>query len=252
MHVAKKETQTNGRFVAAIGAATASAWLLSGTAMPVEHLTSGLEMVRNISGHEIDLNMVDSFMQGGRDHLAAIGMGLAESAQTAGLKLCEKITAPLAEMRLHLGDRLVEVKAALESRMSFGEDRAAFWLHQAGFAHSQEDAMEVVDAGKGMLDALHGIVKAWTVFTLASHAIRWGVAKLRGIAAEDVISEDAAPEDAAPEAAMPGGKGVLRPEARVLEIPSASPPEPANLPLPPAPQAEEIESGEMEDCEARP
>ena len=121
MRFAKKETPARGRFVAAIGAASASAWLLSGTAMPVEHLTAGLEMVRNISGQEIDLEMVDAFFQGGRDHLAAIGIGLAESAQFAGLEICEKITLTLAEMRLHLGDRLIEVKAALESRMGAGE-----------------------------------------------------------------------------------------------------------------------------------
>ena len=167
-----------------IGAAAASAWILSGDALPYAYIQAGLDLVSLPSGADHgDANIV-AFFAGGRDLIAAAGLDLLERVKANADALHgidTQAMGAMCEMSNHLVSRCSEAGPWVAKAPEIADEL----VQQAEAARASRETSDglsdapVVDPRSGLVDALYNTVKAWTAFSLARRAFLWACDRIR-------------------------------------------------------------------------
>lgn len=160
-----------------IGASVAAVWISQHAPGLDLCLVEGVSHLSILMADSPAADAMQAFFDGGRDHLAAIGLGLADRAGELRIALDSGMRESLDEIREHAGRGTDALVGTFRSGIAKTDEFASFLLLETGFAKDEGKALEVLESGKGILDALHGIIKAWGVFTLARKAWNWGMGR---------------------------------------------------------------------------
>lgn len=169
MHAKKNKNHCIG-FAGSVGVATASAWILSDASAPFAHIETGLRIIGSLTGESPSPDMVLEFLSGGQNLIGIAALELGDKLELQGQAVPDSLAGSLTEMRAQIGEIYHDLKVWMGSSVT---------RVQAQFFKAPEaagpDGPSVFDAGKGLVEALHGAVKAWVVFSAAKRAFRWAM-----------------------------------------------------------------------------
>lgn len=232
-------SQTRKAAARTIGASVAAAYLAQYAPGLDLCVMEGMSQLNMLMADAPAYDALQAFFDGGRDHIAAIGLGLAERADELRMTLDAGLRESLDEIAGHVGRGASVLAGSFHDGIAKTEEFASFWLLQTGLVHDEIAATEAVDSGKGVIDALYGIVKAWGAFSLARKAWKWGVERCSAEKAADPGADamlpllsatlHGTPQLPAPRAMEPAtapeesNREVLSPEAPGVGLPAQEP-----------------------------
>lgn len=174
MHISQTLMRKN-LIAASLGAASVSAWMLSGAHLPFDHIESGLNLLSRSADIETGSDEIQSFFAGGQDFLASLGANIASRLHGTGQEIPESATAPLGEMSRHIEERREAIYGWTGRNLEAVSDHMA---RVSACTAQGPHGIEAVDAGKGFMDALYNVIKAWAVFSAVKKAFTWAASEV--------------------------------------------------------------------------
>lgn len=123
---------------------------------------------------------VKTWFAGAMSHVATIGLGLSDWANSCGVEVGRQARDALLSMQAFMGSASDAARDIFHGTLSQTKEFASFWMNKTGLQMPTSLTDAAVTIGKGVGKAVMAVAEVWGAYEVLKKGYDWAVRKVKG------------------------------------------------------------------------